>query len=113
MKATRTYLAGFDFGTTTSTCVLASVQILKNVVNGKNEFADYRIEYEGDTRFTPIDKNDSIDLAALDSVVAAWLKALGKKCRGALHGSAIVTGLTARKGNADKIRMILQERMGE
>lgn len=104
----RTYLLGFDLGTTTSTCVLASAGIRKNSVSGRMEFYDYRIEKPPEVRFTPLTADDLIDLKTLSAYFDDWLP----KVRRDLHGGAIVTGLTARKKNAGEIEKLLRKKLG-
>lgn len=113
MKRDRTFLVGFDFGTTTSACVLGSAQITKNSVNGLMEFVDYRMELESETCFTPVNSEGHLDLSALDQILSEWVRNIKARARTSLHGGAIVTGLTARRKNAENIRELLKVHMGE
>ena len=112
MSSVRTFLAGFDFGTTTSACVLASAQVLRNAVNGRMEFSDYRVEYAPDAVFTPLAAAGAIDLGVLESILAAWLGEIRGRAGHDLFGGAIVTGLTARRENAGQISALLRKHVG-
>lgn len=112
MSSLRTFLAGFDFGTTTSACVLASAQVLRNAVNGRMEFSDYRVEYAPDAVFTPLAAAGAIDLGVLESILAAWLGEIRGRAGHDLFGGAIVTGLTARRENAGQISALLRKHVG-
>src|SRR5262245_4755402 len=91
----RHYFAGFDFGTTTSACVMASAEIQKNAVNGRMEFSDYQIEHAPEAQFTPLGADAELDLDALDPMISGWIDAMADRTPAPLHGGAIVTGLSA------------------
>ncbi len=109
----RAFFVGFDFGTTTSACVLGSAAIVKNAVSGRMEFSDYRIELAPDPRFTPFDAGAAIDLLALDRMIDQWLREIEAHTDAELHGGAIVTGLCARAGNASQVRSVLEARLSQ
>ncbi|HEV3021033.1 MAG TPA: ethanolamine ammonia-lyase reactivating factor EutA [Pirellulales bacterium] len=104
-------LAGFDFGSTTSRCVLAQGSVRRHAVTGRMELADVQLAYAPQAVFTPF-AGDSLDAAALASLLDEWIGSWGTAPTDVTAG-AIVTGLAARAANADAVARLVRQRLGD
>lgn len=104
-------LVGFDFGSTTTSGVLARAK-LSGGADRRSELTHIEIEYRSEPVFTPF-SGEEIDEPAL----AAWLDRWSRDCGIAGHkldgGGALVTGLAAQARNAGVVRHLVQERFGQ
>lgn len=104
-------LVGFDFGSTTTSGVLARAK-LSGGADRRSELTDVTVEFRSEPVFTPF-CGQEIDERAL----AAWLDQWSRECGVAGQmvdgGGAIVTGLAAQTRNAGIVRSLVQERFGE
>lgn len=105
-------LAGFDFGSTTSSFMLAEAALERNCVTGRRQFASPRLLFRSEPVFTPLD-GESIDLAAVADLLADWRRALAGREEDLAAAGAIVTGLAARRNNAQGIRQLVRKDFGE
>src|SRR2546421_12294552 len=96
----RVKLLGLDFGTTTTSAVVASAALLRNTVTGRTDLSDVRELYRSDLMFTPL-KGGRLDVEALDQQLDAWLRAGDVKPDDLFGGSTLLTGLTENKGTSD------------
>ena len=105
-------LIGLDFGTTTSSAVVASAELAQNVVTGRAELTQLRECFRSEMVFTPV-RDDRLDLDRLADYVDAWLAASGVRGDEIFGGGALLTGLTAQKTNADGLVRLVNERLGD
>jgi ethanolamine utilization protein EutA len=105
-------LLGLDFGSTTSSALLATASIRASSSSGRMEFSAPRILYRSPSRFTPFAGED-IDVTALGDMLDEWLRDSGAAAGGVFAGGAIVTGLAARAGNAQALRTLVRARVGD
>ena len=105
-------LVGFDFGSTTSSAMLAEAKVLRNCVTGRMELGELATVYRGEPVFTPFVGED-LDEACLADQLDAWLAASGAKAEEIHSGGAIVTGLAARAANAAVVGRLVRDRLGE
>lgn len=113
MAAATTKLVGLDFGTTTSSALVAEAVVRRNAVTGRMELSLTRETFRSPLVFTPLD-NDRLDLAATLRLVDDWL-ARGGITPGHADvggGGALLTGLTARRDNATGLVAAIRERLG-
>jgi ethanolamine utilization protein EutA len=105
----RVKLIGLDFGTTTSSALIASARLLTNSVSRKTDVADVREEYRSDIAFTPYSDN-RLDLATLTKNLDDWL-AQGGAVGQIFGGGALLTGLAAQAENAPDLVGIVRSRL--
>ena len=105
-------MAGFDFGTTTSSAVFARAAVVKNGITGVMEYATPEVFFAAEPRYTPY-LEDRIDEAALAGYIDAWLAAANINPKDASAGGAIVTGLAAQKENSSMIASLIRARIGD
>jgi len=105
-------LVGLDFGTTTSSAVIASARLARNSVTGRMQLDQVRERFRSELVFTPLREDGSIDLQRTEQYLDAWLK-VGQVCReDVFGGGALLTGLTAQKGNARALTELVRRRLG-
>src|SRR5438045_8270483 len=108
----RVKLLGLDFGTTTTSAVVASAALVRNTVTGRTDLGDVRELYRSELVFTPL-RDGRLDLEALERQLDAWLQA-GQVEPGELFGGgALLTGLTAQQENADALVDLVRRRLGD
>lgn len=113
MAAATTKLVGLDFGTTTSSALVAEAVVRRNAVTGRMELSLTRETFRSPLVFTPLE-NDRLDLAATLRLVDDWL-ARGGITPGHADvggGGALLTGLTARRENARGLVAAIRQRLG-
>ena len=103
----RVTLAGFDFGTTTSSAVIATATIAKSRMTGRMELDAIEERYRSPVIFTPMAGPQQIDLGALQDAIGQWLRAAGAASP-VFGGGALLTGLTAQSHNAGELVAYLQ-----
>lgn len=106
----RVQLVGLDFGTTTSSAVVASAQLTRNSVTGRMDMNQVREEYRSDLVFTPF-SGDLLDEAAVAHYLDAWLAAGQVVPDNVFGGGALLTGLTAQKENAAALVGLIRRRL--
>src|SRR6476619_4316435 len=95
-------LIGLDFGSTTSSAVIASARLQRNAVTGRCELDDVHESYRSEKVFTPY-AGDLLDEQRLEALLDSWLAA-GNVCLPQVFGGgALLTGLTARAANANAL----------
>jgi ethanolamine utilization protein EutA len=103
-------LVGLDFGTTTSSAVIASAQLTRNSVTGRSELADVRETYCSDLVFTPF-SDDRLDEIALARCLDEWLAAGQIDPDEVFGGGALLTGLAAEQTNAPAVVRTIRRRL--
>lgn len=105
-------LVGLDFGTTTSSAVIAAAQVRRGAT-GRMDLACQEEIFRSDMVFTPLLADDRLDLAAVERLLDGWLEA-GNVCEGELFGGgALLTGLTAQRENASALVGLIRRRLGD
>ena len=105
-------LFGLDFGTTTSSAVVASADLVQNAVSGRSELSQLRECYRSEMIFTPL-LGEGLDLDRLETHLDEWLSASGVRPDEIFGGGALLTGLTAQKENADGLVRLVERRLGD
>jgi ethanolamine utilization protein EutA len=105
-------LIGLDFGTTTSSCVVASASLMHNAVSGRKELTGIREEFRSELVFTPF-KDGRLDEERLQQHVDEWLTAGDVTPQGIFGGGALLTGLAARQENASRLMELIRSKLGD
>jgi ethanolamine utilization protein EutA len=105
-------MIGLDFGSTTSSAMLASARVGMNAVTGRMEFGTPRVLYRSEPVFTPF-RGKEIDPVQLNRHVAQWTAESGVLWDDIFAGGVIITGLAAQRTNADTIARMVGGRFSE
>ena len=105
-------LIGLDFGSTTSSSLVASVHLLRNTVTGRMEWGEIFEIYRSPLVFTPLHGN-LLDESGIARLIDEWLRAGWVDAADVVGGGALLTGLTAQRPNADAIIRLVRERMSD
>ena len=105
-------LLGLDFGSTTSSALVAQASISSHCVTGRMALQDPRVLYRGEPVFTPFN-HGSIDLAAIRNLIATWLGEAGVTAGDLFSGGVIITGLAAQQHNARALAELVSELVGD
>ena len=108
----RVTLVGLDFGSTTSSALVATSRVERHGLSGCMEFADVQVVYRSEPAFTPFD-HDRIDAAGVERYIEAWFAESQLDPDQVWAGGAIVTGLAAESTNAVDIAGLVRSRIGE
>lgn len=106
----RVKLLGLDFGSTTSSALLAEATVTSNCITGRMEFGEPNIVFKSTPVFTPFIQQH-IDEAAIAALIRQWLTQSGAD--GIFAGGSIITGLAAQSHNAAAITKLVRELVGE
>jgi ethanolamine utilization protein EutA len=105
-------LVGLDFGTTTSSAVVAEAVMVRNAVTGRTELDQMRECYRSAKVFTPFE-GELLDERCLGTLLDHWLTAGGVEPARVFGGGALLTGFTARAANATALVQLVRARFGE
>ncbi len=103
-------LIGLDFGTTTSSAVIAKATLKASAITGRTEIAALREALRSEMTFTPR-RGDALDIEAIERVMDGWLAAAEIDTDDITGGGAIITGLAARAPNAGDLVASIQRRV--
>lgn len=101
-------MIGLDFGSTTSSAMIAVAGVGMNSVTGRMAFSAPEIIYRSKVEFTPF-KGTEIDTDAIAKLLDTWLEA-GENI---FSGGVIITGLAALRNNAEHIAKLIKARIGQ
>lgn len=105
-------LIGLDFGTTTTSAVVAAANLARNVATNRVEFSDFRETFRSDLVWTPF-LGDRLDLGRLRTLLDNWLETAALSGHPIFGGGALLTGLAAQTSNASGLVELVRERLGE
>ncbi|MEX2113179.1 MAG: ethanolamine ammonia-lyase reactivating factor EutA [Pirellulales bacterium] len=105
-------LVGFDFGSTTSSALVATAQLAENSVSRRVELRGVRERFRSEMVFTPF-TDEGIDEQALERYLHQWLTAAGVQPEEIFGGGALVTGLAAQQANARAIGKVVRRAAGD
>ena len=111
-QSDRVKLVGLDFGSTTSSALVASARIAVNCATGRSEFGNLEIVYRSEPVFTPFD-GTRIRLDDIDALIDGWLASAAIAREEFFGGGAIVTGLAARQDNASDLAKLIENKIGD
>jgi len=101
-------MIGMDFGSTTSSAMIAVAGVGLNSVTGRMAFSAPEIVYRSNVEFTPF-KGAEIDTAAIATLLDTWLE----QGDNVFSGGVIITGLAALQENAVHIAALIKARIGQ
>jgi ethanolamine utilization protein EutA len=111
-KPDRVTMIGLDFGSTTSSAMVATAGVGMNSATGKMAFGTPKVVYRSEPVFTPF--NDKIiDQVRLNGYLDQWITDSRVDCTDLFAGGVIITGLAAKKINADTLARLVGQRIGE
>ena len=93
---------GLDFGTTTSSAMVAKARIGVNCATGRMGFSSPEILYRSDPVFTPY-TNGYIETDKIDLLLKQWLDESNIDRQQLFTGGVMITGLAAQNDNAKTI----------
>ncbi len=108
----RVTLLGLDFGSTTSSALVASAKVSSSSTTGRMQLADVAVTYKSDPAFTPF-INQRIDTEKVSVLIAQWLKQSGIKLDEIFSGGSMITGLAAQADNADVLSKLITSIVGD
>lgn len=103
-------LIGLDFGTTTSSAVVAQAELLQNSVTGKKELGRVEERFRSEMVFMPW-QSETLDVAAIERIIVDWLGAAGSE--EFFGGGAMLTGVTAQATNAAALIGAIRRHFGD
>ncbi|WP_434777426.1 ethanolamine ammonia-lyase reactivating factor EutA [Neisseria sp. Ec49-e6-T10] len=106
-------LLGLDFGSTTSSALVAQARIVMNSTTGNLQLGDTQIIYRSEISFTPFNEDNTIDETRVIELMDNWLTGCGMQPSDFFSGGVIITGLAARRKNAEKLAKLIEERIGD
>lgn len=106
-------LLGLDFGTTTSSAVVATATLTRSAVTGRMELSGIRECFRSEMVFTPLRDDDRLDEQQVEALLDGWLAAGAVRPESLFGGGALLTGLTAQKENAVALVRLIRRRLGE
>ena len=112
----RVILLGLDFGSTTSSALIASAKVARSAATGHMQLDDVQVLYKSEPVFTPFTKKSigqSIDIEKVAKLIAHWLAESGVSIKDIFSGGSIITGLAAQTDNAVALSKLIIEMVGE
>jgi ethanolamine utilization protein EutA len=107
----RVTLLGLDFGSTTSSALVASASISSNAMPFK-ALTDIKIEYLCEPVLTPF-AGHTIDIEKITLLLHEWLKKSCIKLDKIFSGGSMITGLAAQAENAEALSKVITNIVGE
>ena len=108
----RVILLGLDFGSTTSSALLASAKVARCSATGHVQLDDVHVIYKSEPVFTPF-INLSIDTKKVAKLIAHWLEESGVSVKDIFSGGSMITGLAAQADNAAALSKLIINMVGE
>ncbi|WP_433932111.1 ethanolamine ammonia-lyase reactivating factor EutA [Sorangium cellulosum] len=105
-------LLGLDFGSTTSCAVVAAAALTRAAGTGRVALGALEERYRSEMALTPL-AGDALDLDAAAALLDRWLAEGGVEPGALFGGGAIITGLAARRPNADALARLIRARVGD
>jgi ethanolamine utilization protein EutA len=106
------HLIGLDFGSTTSSAMVAVAGIAVSSATGRMAFGRPSILYRSEPVFTPF-RGDGLDLDRIEELIDGWLAASEVSPKEIFAGGAIITGLAARRRYAAQLAALVERKIGE
>jgi ethanolamine utilization protein EutA len=105
-------MIGLDFGSTTSSAMVATAGVGLSCTTGRMEFGLPQVVYRSEPVFTPFN-DEKIDSARLEGLIDRWITESGVRHEAFFAGGVIITGLAAKRANAAALARLIGERIGE
>jgi ethanolamine utilization protein EutA len=104
-------LMGLDFGTTTSSAVVAIAKLTRSAVTGRMELTEVCERYRSEMVFTPLDDCGRLDESRVRAYLDSWLAAADVRPQDIFGGGALVTGLAAQAQNSAVLVQLIRGRL--
>jgi ethanolamine utilization protein EutA len=104
-------LVGLDFGTTTSSAVVAEARFTCDPLTGRSAIQEIGEPYRSPIVFTPF-LGEHIDQGRIAALIDGWLDAAGALPGAIQGGGALITGLCARRSNAAELCTLIRAKIG-
>ncbi|MAS26520.1 MAG: reactivating factor for ethanolamine ammonia lyase [Oceanospirillaceae bacterium] len=112
-------LLGLDFGSTTSSMMLAEVRVGRHSLDGRMGFSEPRMLLQSEPVFTPFTMAELLDESRINALLDEWLSAADWRSDAApgqpdiqVAGAALITGLAARSENVQLLTDMISRRLG-
>src|SRR5919107_1419921 len=102
------HLLGLDVGSTRPGALTGTARIPRDPVKGRLPLHDEIVRHRLGPVLTPL-RGDELDLDAIASLLDGWLAEAGLVADDLFAGGALVTGLAARRANADALAALVRE----
>ena len=112
MTDSEVHLLGLDVGSTTTSALTATARVARDPVQGRLRLHDEVIRHRLGPVLTPLD-GEELDLPAIAELLDGWLAEAGVDPAELFSAGALVTGLAARRSNADALVELVRDRVGE
>jgi ethanolamine utilization protein EutA len=107
----RVLLLGLDFGSTTSSALIAQASLSSHCITGRMALQEPQVLFRGEPVFTPF-KGDAIDEEAVRRLIGQWLGEAEILLSELFAGGVIITGLAAQRDNAQALANLVGELIG-
>ncbi len=107
----RVYLLGLDFGSTTSSALIASARLGKSAT-GHMQFTEIHMELRCEPVFTPW-RTGGLDISRIAQLIQQWLQLSGIAPNQLFSGGSIITGLAAQAPNVSELRALIKHMIGD
>jgi ethanolamine utilization protein EutA len=104
-------LVGLDCGSTTTSAVVARARLATDAFS-RVEITDLEPIFRSEMVFTPLE-GERLDAARLEALLDQWLNRAGVAPGEIFGGGALVTGLAAKRANADEIARLFAARTAD
>lgn len=112
----RVTLLGLDFGSTTSSALIASA-VISNSATGRMAFSDIQIVYRSEPVLTPFldcnEKSQRLDINKITQIIQHWLAESNVQSNQLFSGGSMITGLAAQAENAAALSTVITQIVGE
>jgi ethanolamine utilization protein EutA len=108
----RVILLGLDFGSTTSSALIASAKVARSAATGHVQLDDVQVIYKSEPVFTPF-FNQNIDTEKVAKLIANWFDESGISTKDVFSGGSMITGLAAQADNAAVLSKLIIKMVGE
>jgi len=105
-------MIGLDFGTTTSSAMIARARIGLSCITGRMGFSNPEVLYRSEPVFTPY-SDGQIRESDIRQLLSGWLKESDFQPEQLFSGGVMITGLAARNNNAEVIASHLRSVFGD
>ena len=110
--SSRVILLGLDFGSTTSSALIASAKVARSSATGHMQLDDVQVIYKSEPVFTPFVKQN-IDTEKVAKLITSWLNESDVSIKDIFSGGSMITGLAAQADNAAALSKLILEMVGE
>src|SRR4029079_4577920 len=104
-------LVGIDCGSTTTSAVVARARLSLSA-GGQYEMSAFSETFRSPVVFTPF-TGEMLDERQMEELLDAWFREAHLTPADIFGGGALITGLAARRSNANAIRQLIEARVAD